>query len=142
MSSILSQFSRNRHKYNSHLHWHDTGMSRLATKWVRLATNGTNPRLFQIRFQYILALRPKCTEIWSEKVSDLFHLGAIWPTLVANWPPCNRQWFVLEGLSKSELILMFNSSCECIQFENQYQIEYAWKHPFNHCIIKSINVLS
>ena len=29
-------------------------MPGLATKWLRLAPNGTNPGLFQIRFQYIL----------------------------------------------------------------------------------------
>ena len=58
------------------------GMPIFAPKWVRLAPNGTNPRLFQIRFQYILVSRPKCTEIWSEKVSDLSHLGPIWPILV------------------------------------------------------------
>ena len=28
-------------------------MSIFATKWVRFAQNGTNPSLFQIRFQYI-----------------------------------------------------------------------------------------
>ena len=54
------------------------GMSELAPKWVRLARNGTNPWLFQIRFQYTLARQfvlksdlkksricatPKCTEI-------------------------------------------------------------------------------
>ena len=68
----------------------------LGPKWVRLARNGTNPRLFHIRFKYILAwlnllattnptrtgicqLEPKCTEIWCEKVPDLSHLGSIWP---------------------------------------------------------------
>ena len=36
-----------------------SGMVGLAPKWVRLAPNGTNPGLFQIRFQCIV----KCTEI-------------------------------------------------------------------------------
>ena len=40
-----------------------TGMGGVAPKWVRLAPNGINPVLFQIKFQYILALEPKCTEI-------------------------------------------------------------------------------
>ena len=31
----------------------ESGMVGLAPKWVRLAPNGTNPGLFQIRFQYI-----------------------------------------------------------------------------------------
>ena len=31
------------------------GISGLALKWVSLAQNGTNPGLFQTRFQYILA---------------------------------------------------------------------------------------
>ena len=46
----------------------------LAPKWVRLAPNGG----------------AKCTEIWSEKVPDLSHLGQIWPTLEPNLPslPC------------------------------------------------------
>ena len=33
-----------------------SGMSDLGAKWVRLAPNGTNPGLFQIRFQYIFSL--------------------------------------------------------------------------------------
>ena len=40
-----------------------TGMVGLALKWVRLAPNGTNPGLFQIRFQCIWHPRVKCTEI-------------------------------------------------------------------------------
>ena len=36
-----------------------SGVSYLVTKWFRLARNGTDPRLFQIRFQYILAPRAK-----------------------------------------------------------------------------------
>ena len=37
-----------------HLDGHfEAGMVGLAPKWVRLAPNGTNPGLFQIRFQYI-----------------------------------------------------------------------------------------
>ena len=38
----------------------------------RLGLNGTNPGLFQIRFQYILALPPKVSEIgpkWEKSVS-------------------------------------------------------------------------
>ena len=37
-----------------------TEVSDMCTKWVWLVANGTNPGLFQIIFQYILAL---CTEI-------------------------------------------------------------------------------
>ena len=51
--------------------------------WVKLAPNWKNLDFFQIRFQYILAL-PKCTEIWSEKIHDLSHLGSIWPILGRN----------------------------------------------------------
>ena len=36
----------------------EPGMVDLAQKWVRLAPNGTNPGLFQIRFQYIWLDRP------------------------------------------------------------------------------------
>ena len=35
------------------------GVSSLAQKWVTFAPNGTNPGLFHIRFQYILARRAK-----------------------------------------------------------------------------------
>ena len=35
------------------------GMSDLTPKWVGLASNGTNPGLYQIRFQYNLAHRAK-----------------------------------------------------------------------------------
>ena len=42
-----------------------TGMVGLAPKWVRLAPNGTNPGLFQIRFQYILAQRDKRVTTYS-----------------------------------------------------------------------------
>ena len=48
----------------------------LAPKWVRLAPNGSNPGLFQIRFQCIWRGGAKCTEIWSEKAPDLSHLGS------------------------------------------------------------------
>ena len=58
----------------------------LAPKWVRLAPNGTNPGLFQIRFQCIWRGCAKCTEIWSQKAPDLSHLGAIWTTLKPNLP--------------------------------------------------------
>ena len=34
-------------------------MSAFTSKWVRLAPNGTNSRLFQIRFPYILARKAK-----------------------------------------------------------------------------------
>ena len=53
-----------------------SGMVGLATWWVKLAPNGTNPGLFQIRFQCIWRPRAKCTEIWSEKAPDLSRLGA------------------------------------------------------------------
>jgi len=36
----------------------------LASKWVILTPNGTNPWVFQIRFQYILAQLKWCTENW------------------------------------------------------------------------------
>ena len=62
------------------------GMVGVAPKWVRLAPNGTNPGLFQIRFQCIWRRGAKCTEMWSEKVpdlSDLTHFGAK-PTIPAS----------------------------------------------------------
>ena len=50
-----------------HLYVRETGSPDLAPKWVRLAPNRTNPGLFQIRFQYILALKSdlKKSQIWS-----------------------------------------------------------------------------
>ena len=66
--------------------WWTTGMVGLAPKRVRLAPNGTNPGLFQIRFQCIWRRGAKCTEIWSEKAPDLSHLGPIWPALEPNLP--------------------------------------------------------
>ena len=39
------------------------GVVGLAPNWVRLAPNGTNPGLFQIRFQCIWRRGAKCTEI-------------------------------------------------------------------------------
>ena len=62
------------------------GMVGLSPKWVRLSPNGTNPGLFQIRFQCIWRVGAKCTEIWSEKAPDLSHLGPIWPNLEPNLP--------------------------------------------------------
>ena len=59
---------------------------RFAPKWVRLAPNGTHSGLFQVRFQCIWRPCAKCTEIWSEKATDLSHLGPIWPTLEPNLP--------------------------------------------------------
>ena len=53
----------------------EAGMVGLIPKWVRLAPNGTNPGLFQIRFQCIWRGGANCTEIWSEKVPDLSQLG-------------------------------------------------------------------
>ena len=44
------------------------GLLDTGPKWLRSAPNGTNPGLFQIRFQYIWLIWAKCTEIWSEKV--------------------------------------------------------------------------
>ena len=61
-----------------------SGMVGLAPKWVKLATNGTNPGLFQIWFQCIWRPCAKCTEIWSGKTPYLSHLRPIWPTLEPN----------------------------------------------------------
>ena len=73
------------------------GMVGLAPKWVRLAPNGTNPGLFQIRFQCIWRRGAKCTEIWSEKAPDLSHFEPIWPTLEPNLP--SLQWSVSAGMA-------------------------------------------
>ena len=44
-----------------------------------VAPNGTNPRIFQVKFQYILA--------FSKRVPDLSHFWPIWPTLGPNLTP-------------------------------------------------------
>ena len=77
----------------------DAGMVGLDPKWFRLAPNGTNPGLFQIRFQCILRPRAKCTEIWSENTPDLSHLGPIWPTLEPKLP--SLVWLELPAVSKT-----------------------------------------
>ena len=73
----------------------------LAPTWVRLAPNVTNSGLFQIRFQYIWLDRAKCTEIWSEKVPDLSHLGPIWsilgPNLVTQQRTLSSQTQICDG---------------------------------------------
>ena len=61
-------------------------ISDLVTKWDRLVPIVTNPGLFPIRFQYILAREPKCTDIWSEKVPDLSHLSN--PMWAHIWHTC------------------------------------------------------
>ena len=55
-------------------------------KWARLTPNGTNPGLFQIRFQYILARvlksdlkKPRVCPIWSQS-------GPLW---VQTWSSCS-----------------------------------------------------
>ena len=40
------------------------GVGGLAPKWVRLAPNGTNPGLFQIRFQCIWRPRARSRLLW------------------------------------------------------------------------------
>ena len=39
---------------------------------------------FRSDFRTFWRTAPKCSEIWSEKVTDLFHLRPIWPTLGKN----------------------------------------------------------
>ena len=68
-----------------------SGKVGLAPKWVRLATNGTNPGLFQI------SRGAKCTEFWSEKAPVLSHLGPIWTTLEPNLPSLSV-WHVGDNL--------------------------------------------
>ena len=59
------------------LHYLAHSVAGLTQKWVRLAPNGTNPGLFQIRFQYILARRAKMywNLIW--KIPGIFRFRAI-----------------------------------------------------------------
>ena len=56
--------------------------------WKRLSLNRTNLGPFQItNFSTFSLTEPKCTELWSEHVQDLFHLGQsdqIWAQI---WSP-------------------------------------------------------
>ena len=73
-------------------------MSGLCSKWVRLASYGTNLEFLEIIFLFILAHRStwdksgnckyqmrlgesKGPENWSEEVPDFSHLVPIWPNL-------------------------------------------------------------
>ena len=55
----------------------EAGWPDLDSKWVKLAPNGTNPGLIQIRFQYILALY----KVWKSPVFIPFgsNLPHFWP---------------------------------------------------------------
>ena len=64
----------------------NTGMVGLAPKWVRLAPNGTNPGLFQIRFQYIWLDEPNVLKFDLKKFRICPIWGPIWPTLESNLP--------------------------------------------------------
>ena len=74
-----------------------TGSSDMTPKLVRLALNGTNPGLFQIRFQYILAPRAKMywNLIWKSLGFvpfwvNLNHFGAK-PTISESGSPLGEQ---------------------------------------------------
>ena len=57
-------------------------ISDLSPKWVSLASNGINPRLFQIRFSvHFGSPSQNVLKIWFEKVADFPHLRTIWLTL-------------------------------------------------------------
>jgi len=51
----------------------------MGPKWVRLAPNMTNPGLTSVYSTFWITEK-KGTEIWSEKIPNLYHLVPIWPT--------------------------------------------------------------
>ena len=64
----------------------------LVPKVCQMTSIGTNPGLFQIRFQYVLTRRvkmyePKCTEIWSEKSRICTIWGRSDPLWAQMWHP-------------------------------------------------------
>ena len=68
-------------------------------KWVKLAPNGTNPGLFQIRFQYIL--KPAHGyQIWTQN-------GSNWPQMVQIRDFCisifTTFWLLCQNVLKSDL---------------------------------------
>ena len=86
-------------------------------KAVRLAPNGTNPWLFQ-------RWAPKFTEIWSEKIPDLSHLGPFWTALVCVTVSENTgEMFVcLLHVHKIKLFLYtFNSECFSLCYHLNYK---------------------
>ena len=62
---VTEKLSLGNYSYLTHLGL-CIGMTDLGPKWLRLCPNGTYPELFQIRVQYILAVK---------KVPDLSHFG-------------------------------------------------------------------
>ena len=94
-----------------------SGVSDYGLKWVRLATNGTNRGLFQIRFQYIFRRGAKCTEIWSEKVPDLSHLVPIRPIFSPN----------LTLLAARSITVVPRPVMTCLRFQ-----------PLCHCVGKQV----
>ena len=87
--------------------YHETD---LEPKWVRLAPNWDNLRLFHAR-------APNCTEIWHEKVPDLSHFGRICSTFGPNLTfisdkPESRsslRRYPIRGILPLFLILLFDS---------------------------------
>ena len=78
-----------------------TGMVGLTPKWVRLALNGTNPRLFQIRFSSFWF-----GSKWNKSISVLVHFGF----------PKSQMWSLaldLADLSPPEGKVLVNISCTC-----------------------------
>ena len=64
-----------------------SGMSDLGSKWVKLASNTTNPGLFRSNFSTCWLGDPTCTEIWPEKVPYFSHFGPNLRTLSPNLTP-------------------------------------------------------
>ena len=64
------------------------GISNLGSKWFRLAKKRDKSGNFSDQILSIIGLGGlNSTEIWSEKIPDLFHFQSIWPTLGQNLTP-------------------------------------------------------
>ena len=61
---------------------------------------------FRSHFRTFWLGEPKCSEIWSEKLTDLSHLGLIWPTFWPNMATLNR---TLTGFHLCHILAVISS---------------------------------
>ena len=91
-------------------------MSQFEPNWIRLAPNGTNPGLFQIRFQNILA-QSHLVPIWpilGPKVPDLSHFAVNPSSLFTRWRH-------IGGARSTTGMLYF--STKCVKIDLKYNLK-------------------
>ena len=108
------------------------GMTDLVPEWVRLVQNGTNPRLFHIRFQYILTRQ-------NVLKYDFPNLGQIWHTCSWASPTHGRAMFaviVTHLFSSLSVSLLYSWGRGKIYFPvykgwNYVNVLISWLYPLN-----------